>query len=194
MSRHLRADLPSPNEVETLIKQCSSRAPTGIRNRAMIALCWRAGLRISEALALMPADVDLDRLVVTVQRGKGGKRRIVGLDAGTCALVERWLTARRKLRLPRSAPLLCTLRGGTVDTSYVRHLLPRLARKAGIEKRVHAHALRHGFAVELEREGVPISAIRDLLGHSSIAVTDRYLRRVGAGEAIEFARRREWPS
>ncbi|MBA3734552.1 MAG: tyrosine-type recombinase/integrase [Actinobacteria bacterium] len=63
-----------------------------------------------------------------------------------------------------------------MDQSYVRHLLPRLAQRTGIEKRVHAHALRHAFAVDLEREGAPLSTIRDLLGHSSAAVTDHYLR------------------
>jgi site-specific recombinase XerD len=92
----------------------------------------------------------------------------------------------------RDCPIFCTLRGNELNQSYVRHLLPRLARRAGIEKRVHAHALRHSFAVELEREGAPLSTIRDLLGHSSAAVTDRYLRRVGASHAIDFARRREW--
>ena len=57
---------------------------------------------------------------------------------------------------------------------------------------MHCHALRHAFAVELEREGATVSAIRDLLGHSSASVTDRYLRRLGAGEAVDFARSREW--
>jgi integrase/recombinase XerD len=74
----------------------------------------------------------------------------------------------------------------------LRHLLPRLAAKAGIGKRIHAHGLRHAYAASLEREGATISMIRDLLGHSSAAVTDRYLRRLGAGEAVEFARKREW--
>ena len=52
-----------------------------------------------------------------------------------------------------------TLRGGVVDQSYVRHLLPRLATKAGIEKRVHAHGLRHAFACELEREGATVTML-----------------------------------
>jgi integrase/recombinase XerD len=64
--------------------------------------------------------------------------------------------------------------------------------KAGIEKRVHAHGLRHAYAVELEREGAPLSTIRDLLSHSTASVTDRYLRRQGAGAAAYFARSREW--
>jgi site-specific recombinase XerD len=188
----LDADLLARQEIELLIRACSHRAPTGIRNRAMIALAWRSGLRIGEVLALRPKDVDLASGTLTVQHGKNDKRRVVGLDAGTIALVARWAAERRKLGVPNRSPLICTLDGGEVRQDYVRHLMKRLARRAGIEKRVHAHALRHAHAVELEREGAPLSTIRDLLGHSSAATTDRYLRRLGAGDAVEFARNREW--
>jgi integrase/recombinase XerC len=191
-NRRLDADLLTQGDVESLIRACSNRASTGIRNRAMIALAWRSGLRIGEVLALKPKDVDLDAGTVTVQHGKGDKRRVVGLDAGTAALLARWLDVRKQRGINGRAPIICTLTGGEVEQSYVRHLLPRLAAKAGIEKRVHAHALRHAYAVELEREGATISTIRDLLGHSSASVTDRYLRRLGAGEAVEFSRQRTW--
>jgi integrase/recombinase XerC len=190
--KKLDADLLSGHEIDLLIKACSNRAPTGIRNRSMIALAWRSGLRIGEVLALRPKDIDLSSGILIVQHGKGGKRRVVGLDIGTAALVQRWLEVRRKRDINGRAPVFCTLFGDEIDQSYVRHLLPRLARRAGIEKRVHAHGLRHAYAVGLEREGAPVSAIRDLLGHSSLAVTDRYLRRLGAGEAVEFARGRTW--
>ena len=141
-----------------LLCACSSRAPTGVRNRAIIALAWRSGLRIGEA-----------------------------------ALVARWLEVRRKRGLGCMGLVFCVLQGGPVDPSYIRHLLPRLARRAGIMKRVHAHGLRHAFAIGLEREGATVSVIRDLLGHSSAAVTDRYLRRRGGAEGVEFMKRREWP-
>ncbi len=191
-SKRLDADLLSSGEIESLIKVCSNRAPTGVRNRAMIALAWRSGLRIGEVLALKPKDVDLDAGTLVVQHGKGDKRRVVGLDSGTVALLARWLDVRKKRGINGRATVICTLDAGVIQQSYVRHLLPRVAAKAGIEKRVHAHALRHSYAIELEREGATISTIRDLLGHSSAAVTDRYLRRLGAGEAVEFARNREW--
>ncbi len=179
-------------EVESLLAICSRRAPTGIRNRAIIALAWRSGLRIGEVLALRPKDFDPQAGTVTIQHGKGDKRRVVGVDVGTVALVEDWVHRRRSILHHKDAPLFVTLSGGSIDSSYIRHLLPRLARKAGIEKRVHAHGLRHAFAVELDREGAPLPIIRDLLGHSSVATTDRYLRRLGVSEAIDFNRNRDW--
>jgi site-specific recombinase XerD len=188
----LEADLLTRQDVEALLRVCSRRAPTGVRNRALIVLLWRCGLRISEALDLRPKDIDLDQGTVIVQRGKGGKRRVVGIDAGALAVVARWLEVRAKLGITSSRPLICTLQGGHVDPSYARHLLPRLARRAGVERRVHPHGLRHAHAVELEREGAPLSTIRDALGHSSAAVTDRYLRRVGGSAAAEFGRGRSW--
>jgi len=190
--RRLDADLLTASDIESILKQCSMRAPTGIRNRAMIALTWRTGLRIGEVLALKPKDIDLTSGTAVVQHGKGDKRRVVGLDAGTCALIAKWLDVRKTKRISNGSPIFCTLAGHHIDQSYVRRTLPRLARRAKVEKRVHAHALRHTFAVELEREGAPLTTIRDLLGHSSAAVTDRYLRRVGASDATDFARNRTW--
>jgi site-specific recombinase XerD len=190
--RSLEADLLTRQDIEALLRACSRRAPTGVRNRALIVLLWRCGLRISEALDLRPKDIDFDEGTVIVQRGKGGKRRVVGIDAGALAVVSRWVEVRSGLGVRPGAPLVCTLQGGRVDPSYARHLLPRLARRAGIQRRVHCHALRHAHAVELEREGAPLSTIRDVLGHSSAAVTDRYLRRVGGSAAAEFGRSRIW--
>jgi integrase/recombinase XerD len=188
----LDADLLSNSEVELLMRQCSRRAPTGIRNRALIAVLWRCGLRVGEARSLAVKDFDADSGTLVVQRGKGGKRRVVGVDAGTVALVGQWLEARRKRGIPGGGHLFCSLAGRPIDLSYVRHLLPRLARKAGIERRVHAHGLRHAFAVDLVRSGAPLYVVRDALGHSSVATTQVYLSRVGAHEAVDAMRNREW--
>jgi site-specific recombinase XerD len=188
----LDADLLSEAEVEALMRACSKRAPSGRRNRAMIAVMWRCGLRCSELLALMPKDVDAEEGRLVVQRGKGGKRRTVGLDVGTSLVIDQWLVSRKKLGIGSKSPLFSTLRGGPCDPSYLRHALPRLARKAGIEKRVHPHGLRHAFAVDLVRSGAPIYAVRDALGHTSIATTQVYLSRVGGHEVVEMMRGREW--
>jgi len=187
----LDADLLSGAEVELLMRQSSRRAPTGVRNRALIAVLWRCGLRLGEALALQPKDFDPDQGTLVVQRGKGGKRRVVGVDAGTAALVGRWLEVRRTRGIS-GRTLFCTLAGRPMDQSYVRHLLPRLARKAGVERRVHAHGLRHAFAVDMVRSGAPLYVVRDALGHASVATTQVYLSRVGAHEAVEAMRFRSW--
>ena len=193
-SRRLPAEVLAEPEVLALIRVCSSRAPTGVRNRALIAVLWRCGLRITEALSLELRDVDLAAGTLRVRHGKGDRSRTVGADEQTCALLARWLDRRRGLGAGARAPVFCTLSGGRLDTSYIRHLLPRLAGRAGVAKRVHAHGLRHTHAAELAREGTPINVIRDDLGHTSLAVTDRYLRDVAPQHVIDTMRARRWPA
>ena len=77
--------------------------------------------------------------------------------------------------IQRARSLLCTLKGQPVASAYVRALMPRLARRAGIDKCVHPHGLRHTHA-ELAFEGMPMNAIQAQLGHSSLATTRRYSR------------------
>ena len=182
----------SEPEAIALIRACSQRAPTGIRNRALIAVLWRCGLRISEALCLELRDLDLQAGTLRVRHGKGDKSRTVGLDEQTTALLARWFDRRRALSPGARAPVFCTLDGGRIDSSYVRRLLPRLAGKAGISRRVHPHGLRHTYAAELARERTPINIIRDALGHSTLAITDRYLRDVAPIHVIDTMRARNW--
>lgn len=186
------AEILTPDEVKALVYACSNRAPTGIRNRALITVMYRGGLRLGEALALRPKDVDPGRGTLTVLHGKGDRRRTVGLDPGAMALVVRWLERRKTLGVGSRAPLLCTLDGRSLKPSYVRTLLPRLARKVGIEKRVHPHGFRHTMAYELMMEGVPVPIIQRQLGHASLATTDRYLRAIAPADVIGAMQRRDW--
>jgi len=168
-------------EVRALIGACTTRGVTGHRNRALLAVLWRTGIRISEALELRPHDVDFKNGTVRVRRGKGLKPRTTVLsDLDALPLVERWLEERAKLpAVGQGAPLLCTLKGTPTDPSYARHLLPRLAKRAGLERRVHPHGLRHTHAADLALAGVPVLAIQQQLGHTSLVTTANYLRRVG---------------
>ena len=99
------------DEINRLLRATSLRAPTGIRNRALLVVGWRAGLRCAEALALYPKDVDLAEGSIRVLRGKGSKSRTVGLDPAACAIVQRWLQKRAALGLKSRQPLFCTLDG-----------------------------------------------------------------------------------
>lgn len=124
-----------PRRSEPLLRACFSRAPTGICNRALIAVLYRGGRRISETLALIPNDVDSAQGTLTVLHGNGDRQRTVGMDPAAFALVERWLDRRQVLGLSGRRPVFCTLAGERLDPSYVRRLLPRLAARAGIEAR-----------------------------------------------------------
>ena len=184
------AEILTPDEVRALVKACSSRAPTGVRNRALLVLLYRGGLRVSEALGLHPKDVDRAAGTVAVLRGKGGKRRTIGLDPGAFAFLERWLDVRAKRGINGRAPIFSTLARKPLASAYVRALLPRLGRKAGLEKRVHAHGLRHSHAFELSMEGVPMPVIQAQLGHASLAVTSRYLAHIAPAELVQAMQRR----
>jgi site-specific recombinase XerD len=181
-----------PDEVRALIQACSAHAPTGIRNRALLVVLYRSGLRISEALALAPKDLDARGGTIRVLHGKGDKDRVVGLDPGAWAILDQWLSRRTDLGLTRSARAFCTLGGKPLQTAYVRALLPRLARRAGIDKRVHAHGLRHTHAYELAGEGTPLHLIQAQLGHTSLATTDRYIRHLNPVAVVEVMQARNW--
>ncbi len=187
----------TPDELAAVIARCSLRAPTGIRNRALIMLLSRSGVRISEALALKPANVDFATHTARVLHGKGDKATVRGFHPSADVALARWLETRKQYAAVhgwKNGPLFCTLDGGPLSDRYVRDLLKRLADKAGIDKRVHPHGLRHTFAWELEQAGVPVSVISDLLGHSSIAVTARYLKHLTNGQAVKVLQDVDLPS
>lgn len=202
---HYLKGKPSPNrgkkfpvevltedEVRALIGACSNRAPTGIRNRALIVVLWRAQLRVSEVLSLTPKDLDADVGTVRVLHGKGDKARLVGMDADAFTVIERWMDKRRELGINGrgTRPLFCTLKGDRMQWAYVDAMLKRKAAKAGIEKRIHAHGLRHSGAAEMRAEGMDIGIISKQLGHSSIATTARYLDHIAPHMVIEVMRKR----
>ena len=171
------------NEVEALIGAASQRAPTGIRNAALIAVLYYAGLRVSEALALERRDFDLNRGFINVRRGKGAKQRVVGLPPQAFPYINRWLDARRERGLQRRA-IFCTLKGGLLSDVYVRQFLHRYANRAGVNKRVHPHGLRHSHAAHLAMNGVPTHAIQKQLGHNSLATTGQYLDSIAPAEVV----------
>ena len=82
--------------------------------------------------------------------------------------------------------------GRPLQTAYVRALLPRLARRAGIAKLVHAHGLRHTHVFELANEGRPLHVIQAQLGHASLAITDSYIKHLAPQELIKTMQGREW--
>jgi site-specific recombinase XerD len=202
---HYPGEPLTEDDVRAMLAHCSRRAPTGIRNRALLTLMYRAGLRISEAIgyrprpgearrpirALRPSDIDFKAGTLHVLDAKGSKDRIIGLNDGAMAVLGQWIDVRRSLGISRG-PLFCTMDGKPMSDRYVRDMMKRLAGKAGIDKHVRPHGLRHGNASEMLAEGNSVGVISKHLGHSSIAVTSRYLDHIAPADVISAGRSREW--
>jgi site-specific recombinase XerD len=190
--RKFPIELLTDQEVSAIIKRCSPRCPTGVRNRAAIALLYRGSLRVSELIGLAPRDLDASQGTLCVRHGKGDKRRLIGLDAATIALVQLWLIERTKLGIGNQCPLFTTLRGKPVSRFYLRNLVKRLAERCGIEKRVHPHGFRHCGAVSMLKDGMNIPEVSKALGHSSISTTATYLSHVCPTELVTKMNARTW--
>ncbi len=180
------------DEIKFLLRACSSRSATGLRNRALLVALYRGGLRISEALGVWPKDLDIGSNAVRVLRGKGRTSRLIGLDNGALSIIQLWMQRRTLLGLDSRSPLFCTLKGEPLKAAYVRALLPRLAKKAGIQRRCHAHGLRHAFAFELANEGTPLHVIQATLGHKSLQTTQAYVSHLNPTQVISAMKSREW--
>ena len=191
----LPPEVLTTDEMFRLIDACG-RGPAGRRNRALITAMWRAGLRVGEALALYPKDVDLNNGRITILHGKGDKRRVVAIDPQAAAILDIWARERQDLGLTGRHLYFCVIsspcRGQKLGDAYVRELCKRLAVKAGIEKRVHPHGFRHTYASYLG-EQLPPHVVQRMLGHTSLAVTVRYLDHLSPSAAIEAVRAVEWP-
>jgi integrase len=182
-------------EVKALLAAADDGTAAGRRNRALLVLLWRTGLRCSEALSLRPSDVNTAAGTVRVLRGKGRRARTVGIDPTAAAVLEEWMVQREFLGL-NGGPLFPALmgpgKGRPLDPRYIRALMSRLGRKAGVDHRVHAHGLRHTHAVELLREGWSVVHISRQLGHANLATTQTYLDSLHPSEVVRLAQVRDW--
>lgn len=166
----------------------------GQRNRTLLIILWRSGLRLSEALDLELRDLDLQRGRLTVREGKGKKRRVVGLDPQAFEELKAWLSMRAA-KVQGSPYVFCTIIHGTgrrMAASTWQGTIKDIARRAGIERRVHSHGLRHTHAAELVREGIHSHVIQRQLGHGSLAMTEHYLNHLEPVEVIDAMRGRQW--
>ena len=157
-------------------------------------MLWRAGLRICEALALAEADLDPRRGSLLVRRGKGGRRREVGMDDWAWEQLAPWLDVRVELPV---GSLFCVVTGPTRGRPWTagaaRSELRRVAREAGVRRRFAPHQLRHAHAVEMAREGVPLIVIQRQLGHTNLGITSIYLQGIDSTEIIDTVHARRAP-
>jgi integrase/recombinase XerD len=165
----------SPRETERLIEAAAGTSPRALRDSALVELLYGGGLRVSEAVGLERAAVDLDeRLVRCV--GKGNKERIVPIGRSAAEAVRRYLARGRPYLDRRLRPeLFLNSRGGPLTRAGAFLIIRRLAEKAGLEpERVHPHLLRHSFATHLLEGGADLRSVQEMLGHADLATTQIY--------------------
>jgi site-specific recombinase XerD len=187
------ADPPNVEEIIEVMHSAGDDADA-VRLRGLVVVLWRAGLRISEALALCESDLDPVRGAILVRRGKGGKRREVGMDRWGWDQLAPWLHLRAELPV---GALFCVLRGPTSGRPWapagVRAQLHAAAARAGVRRRFAPHQLRHAHAVEMSREGVSLLVIQRQLGHADLAITSVYLRGIDNTEIVHAVHERPAP-
>lgn len=185
-------------EVDLLITGRSRTSASGLRDRALIALLYGSGLRISEALDLLPGDLTTENGAhrVLVRNGKGSKRRVVGMVPDAMPHIDAWMNKRVDMGIDKHCRLFCTIAqpnpGGPLGSPQVRTMLKRVATTAGIEKRVHPHGFRHSVAVDMARRGIPLVIIARQLGHENVATTSAYLRGLSDDEMFDTMATMSW--
>ncbi len=167
----------SKEELTALLEQVNSRYLTGKRNLALLTLMVDTGLRVSEALGTDERDLEREGgqlTSVVVRNGKGGKGVTMPLTNEAAARLGEWLAARAELGI-EGGPVFCTItkgnRGSRIKREYVWAVIKRLAAKAGIEKNVSPHVLRHTFAMRLVRSGRSVAQLKAAMRHSRITTT-----------------------
>lgn len=143
---------------------------TNLKHKALLMVAYDSGLRLSELLNLRVDDIDSDRMVIRVRRGKGQKDRYARLTPGLLEVLrEYWRVYRPRVWLfPGAAP------DQHYNIATPGHVLRKLCRKAGIHKRVTMHTLRHSFATHLLEAGTNLRVIQTFLGHGSLRTTALY--------------------
>lgn len=162
-------------EVERLVGAPDADTPLGVRDRALLELCYATGARVSELVALRLSDLVFEEGLARLY-GKGSKERLVPVGRralGAAALYAREI--RPTLDRGRSRGVLfVNARGGPLSRVGAWGIIKAAARRAGLTKRVTPHTLRHSFATHLLEGGADLRAVQEMLGHADLATTQLY--------------------
>jgi site-specific recombinase XerD len=155
----------SKEEVKSMIEITGN-----LKHRAILAVIYSAGLRISEAINLRPSDIDSDRKQIRIL-GKGNKYRYTLLSDNVLVILRMYWKAYRPIKYLFEGHI----KGQPVSRSTMQIVFRKAVKKTGINKQATVHSLRHSFATHLLESGVNLKIIQSLLGHSSLRTTSIYL-------------------
>ncbi|MCU0849595.1 MAG: site-specific integrase [Spirochaetes bacterium] len=155
----------SKNEVTAILESIAN-----LKHKTIMMLIYSAGLRLNEAITMNKRDIDFERGMIYIKCSKGRKDRTTLLSVKFSQLLKKYLSIYK----PEKWLFEGREKGGHINARSVQHIFERAVKKAGIEKKVTVHTLRHSFATHLLEQGVDIRYIQELLGHRSPNTTMIY--------------------
>lgn len=160
------------DEVYRLLDDKLFKGNLGIRNKAIIELLYSCGVRVGELVNIDIMDIDLENGLVTVM-GKGAKERIIPVGSKAIDSVRNYLNIRSNFK-PRTQSLFLNSRGHSLTPRSIERVVKDLCVRAALNKKISPHVLRHSFATHLLGSGADLRSIQDMLGHSSLSITQKY--------------------
>jgi tyrosine recombinase XerC len=165
----------SEDEMARFLDLPSSDRPLDLRDRALLELLYASGIRVGELVAIDLADMGFAERLVRV-RGKGKKERLVPYGRSAAASIEAWRRARSERLGDRAVgdALFLNYRGGRLTSRSVERIVAKYIRRTAVARHISPHSLRHSFASHLLGRGADLRTIQELLGHASLATTQKY--------------------
>jgi len=164
------------DEVDRLLAQPDPATPLGMRNKALLELLYSTGLRVSELLGLRMGDIDMQSGCLRCI-GKGDKERLVPVGKQAISAVAAYVRDARPRLIGRRAAapyIFLNSRGGKLSRVGFWKLLKEYGRKAGLQRKLSPHKLRHSFATHLLERGADLRSVQLMLGHADISTTQIY--------------------
>jgi integrase/recombinase XerC len=171
--RRLPAILPEGDVRRLIEADGEDGRPAALRDRAVLETLYSSGLRVSELVGLNWRDVDDEVGMVLVRSGKGNKDRMVPIGEPALDALKAWRRAMPKA-WELDGPVITNLRGGRLTTRAVENILARRIVTSGLGSSITPHGLRHCFATHMLNAGADLRSIQEMLGHASLATTQRY--------------------
>ncbi len=162
------------SEQLALLRQPNPKAPTGLRNLCLITLMLKTGLRVGEVINLREKAIDWVNGKIAVGESGTAGSRMLWVGDSELRLLEQW----RLIKPHYSQYFFSTLDGNRIKDRYVREMVKRLARKAGLGNNIHPNLLRATFAIEFYREFGDLKLLQQSLGHSDLSTTRAYAKQV----------------
>jgi integrase/recombinase XerD len=163
-------------EIKKLFKAVDTKTHVGYRDRTIMELLYSTAIRRKELLNLKPQDVDYTRGLLKVNKGKGGKDRVVPIGKIACKYLENYIKlVRIDLQRKKESPyLFLSLWGNAIGNGTIHDIIYRYAKKAKLNKAVTPHVFRHTCATHLLQQKANIRCVQEILGHYCVETTQRY--------------------